>query len=129
MARVSEGSSPWPSHNEVRLVGRTSVPARRRELPSGDVVVETRVVVKREPDPQRPRGARFDAIDCVAWSESTQDLVTTWNVGDIVELSGALHRRFNRTETGVASRYQVEIREARLFRARARGELGQTGCG
>jgi single-strand DNA-binding protein len=101
--------------NEVLLVGRISMPATRRELPSGVVVVAVRVVIERDPRLLRSRMARIDAIDCVAWREDCQHAMQTWERGDVVEISGALRRRFRRGDTAPMSRYEVEIESGRLL--------------
>ncbi|WP_020577478.1 OB-fold nucleic acid binding domain-containing protein [Actinopolymorpha alba] len=115
MAVTAEG--PVTAHrNEVLLVGRLSTRAIRRELPSGDVVVGVRVVVERDPNSLRGRVARVDTIECVAWSPECQQTMHDWQPGDVVEISGALRRRFRRTDAGPASRYEVEVeRVRRLF--------------
>lgn len=99
--------------NEVFLVGRVSMCATRRELPSGDVVSGVRIVVERDPQTLHGRAARIDAIDCVAWSDPWHDVLRCWELGDVVEVAGALRRRFRRTDSGTVSRYEVEVRCAR----------------
>jgi single-strand DNA-binding protein len=89
--------------------------AARRDLPSGTVVVGIRLVVERDPRTLRGRTARIDAIDCVAWDPACQSLIAGWSPGDVVEVAGALRRRFRRTESGPVSRYEVEVVEARLI--------------
>lgn len=101
--------------NDVLLVGRVSGQPTRRELPSGDVVVGIRVVVERAEPPPRPRMARVDAIDCVAWSTSCRRIVCDWQPGDVVEVVGSLRRRFWRHDARPVSRYEVEIRRGRLL--------------
>ncbi|MEQ4210059.1 single-stranded DNA-binding protein [Actinopolymorpha sp. B9G3] len=107
--------------NEVLLVGRVSMCATRRELPSGDIVSGIRIVVERDPESLHGRTARIDAIDCVAWSEQWHDEMRRWELGDVVEVVGALRRRFRRTEAGTVSRYEVEVQRARLIGATADG--------
>lgn len=104
-----------PHRNEVRLVGRVSMGAARRDLPSGTVVVGIRLVVERDPHALRGRTARIDAIDCVVWDPACQALVAGWSPGDVVEVAGALRRRFRRAESGPVSRYEVEVDSARLI--------------
>jgi single-strand DNA-binding protein len=94
--------------NEVRLAGRVSAAATERELPSGDVVASFRLSVPRSSE----RGGS-DTIDCAAWRASQRRTVGTWQVGDEVEVSGELRRRFWRGAAGVASRYEVEVLKAR----------------
>ena len=94
--------------NEVRLAGRVSAVATERELPSGDVIATFRLSVPRSQD----KGG-CDAIDCAVWRAALRRTVAAWHVGDEVEVSGELRRRFWRGASGVASRYEVEVRQAR----------------
>jgi single-strand DNA-binding protein len=41
-----------PYVNDVALVGRLSGAVERKTLPSGDMVLEWRIVVERPPDPR-----------------------------------------------------------------------------
>jgi len=105
--------------NEVRLVGRVSQPPERRELPSGDEVWTFRVVVPRAPS-KRSR-QRVDALECAAWSARARRSVRAWSAGDVVEVSGALRRRFFRAGGAAASRVEVEMSAGRLIRRAASG--------
>jgi single-strand DNA-binding protein len=99
--------------NEVRLVGRVSGAPELRTLPSGDEIWTFRVVVVRD----RPRGRQtVDALECVAWSARTRRSVAGWGDGDVVEVSGALRRRFYRAGGATLSRVEVEVDRARLTR-------------
>ncbi|HET7327048.1 MAG TPA: single-stranded DNA-binding protein [Nocardioidaceae bacterium] len=100
--------------NEVRLRGRMSAPAESRALPSGDTVVTFRVIVERD-TADRPR-QRVDTIDCAAWTPHTQRSARTWQPGDVVEVTGALRRRFRRGAAGPTSRVEVEVFRARRVR-------------
>lgn len=100
--------------NEVRLRGRMSAPAEARELPSGDVVVTFRVIVERvAAESQRQR---VDTIDCAAWTPRAQRSARSWQPGDLVEVGGALRRRFRRADGGATSRVEVEVTRARRVR-------------
>jgi single-strand DNA-binding protein len=105
--------------NEVRLVGRVSQDPEARVLPSGDSVWTFRVVVPRE----RGSGSRqaVDALECAAWSARSRRAVGSWAAGDVVEVVGALHRRFFRAGGAVASRVEVEMSSGRLIRRAASG--------
>jgi single-strand DNA-binding protein len=92
--------------NMVHLVGRVSAAGEPRELPSGDLVVMVRVVVPRAA--RRGKGATVDTIDVACWSAKARRAAARCAVGDHVEVDGALRRRFFRTGTAVASRYEVE---------------------
>jgi single-strand DNA-binding protein len=101
--------------NEVHLVGRLAAEPLSRELPSGDLVVTFRVVVTRDRTHRAAsgRGATVDTIDCAAWSKATQRSVRAWTPGDVVEVRGALRRRFWRSPHGPSSRSEVEVSNAR----------------
>lgn len=117
-----------PVHNEVRLVGRLAQTAEERVLPSGDSVWTFRVVVPRpeRSKPKRrgdtgPARRQVDALECAAWSGRTQRVVRGWERDDVVEVIGALHRRFYRTPAGTRSRFEVEMTGGRLIRRAAAG--------
>lgn len=101
--------------NEVRLVGRLSAAAAERTLPSGEVLALWRVVVDRPPAPA-PAGVRVqtvDTLECVARKASLRRTAAGWAAGDVIEVEGALRRRFWRSPAGAASRYEVEVQRAR----------------
>jgi len=91
--------------NEVRLVGRSSGPAIEKELPSGDKVVEIRIVVARD------NRDGYDTLDVALWSASLRKRALTLKNDEWIEVVGALRRRFWKTGRVVASRWQVEGRE------------------
>jgi single-strand DNA-binding protein len=98
--------------NEVHLVGRLSADPQPRELPSGDLVVTFRLVVARETTTRSVTGGRsptVDTIDCAAWTKRAQRSLRTCGPGDLVEVRGALRRRFWRTTHGPSSRSEVEV--------------------
>jgi single-strand DNA-binding protein len=101
--------------NEVHLVGRLAAAPESRELPSGDLVVTFRLVVARERTTRSSavRSATVDTIDCAAWTKSAQRSVRAWEPGDVVEVRGALRRRFWRSPHGPSSRSEVEVSSAR----------------
>lgn len=108
--------------NEVRISGRVAAPPEDRALPSGDELTAFRVVVDRPATRQQSAPGRrpvtVDVVDCVVWAAGVRRTVTTWQAGDVVELQGALRRRFWRGPGGPASRYEVEVLKAkRLVRA------------
>ncbi len=103
--------------NEVRLVGRVSSVPEERGLPSGDTVWTFRVVVGRAPGGVSRQ--RVDVLDCAVWGGRLQRSVARWNVGDMVEVSGAMRRRFFRSGGSTASRVEVELARGRLIRRAA----------
>ena len=97
--------------NDVLLRGRLSAPAELRTLPSGDTLITFRLVVRR-PDPGA-RGRSVDVLSCVTYDRGLQRRVAAWQPGDVVEVQGALQRRFWRTGAGTASVCEVNCRRGR----------------
>ena len=95
--------------NEVFLVGRVTSLAVEKLLPSGDRVVEFRVVIGRA----KSRGSKkeVDSLDIAAWSSRTRKAALSLKIDTWVEITGAVRRRFWRAPTGLASRWQVEASE------------------
>lgn len=105
---------PAGHRNDVVLRGRMAAAAESRDLPSGDVVVSFRVIVDRERGEDSRR--RVDTIDCAAWTSRAQRSALAWQAGDLVEVTGALRRRFRRADGGAISRVEVEVDRARRVR-------------
>lgn len=97
--------------NDVVLRGRVSAPAELRTLPSGDTLVTFRLVVRR-PVP-RARGQSVDVLTCISYDRALQRRIGMWQPGDVVEVEGALQRRFWRTASGTASVCEVNCRRGR----------------
>ena len=93
------------SLNDLLLRGRVSAQAVEKELPSGDKVVEFRLIVSR-----LERGG-VDTLDIAAWSSKMRRSALTLKEGEWIEISGSIHRRVWSGPTGVASRWQVEAAE------------------
>ena len=93
------------SLNDVVLRGRVSKEAAEKELPSGDKVVEFRLIVTRE------TRTGVDTLDIGAWSSKSRRTALTLKADEWVEVSGSIHRRFWSAPTGLASRWQVEAVE------------------
>ena len=89
------------SLNDLLLRGRVSAPVVEKVLPSGDKVVEFRLIVSRED------GAGVDTLDIASWSASSRRIGLSLKAQEWIELSGSIHRRFWQSPTGVASRWQV----------------------
>lgn len=114
-----EGS---PGRNEVVLVGRVSAVPEQRELPSGDCLVTWRLVVDRPAGRKPPVGVRpttVDTLDCVAWVAVVRRSAMTLHEGDVVQVHGALRRRFWRAGAGAVSRCEVEVAAVRRLSRRA----------
>jgi single-strand DNA-binding protein len=93
------------SLNDLLLRGRVSAPATTKELPSGDKVVEFRLIVTRT------EREGVDTLDIAAWSAKMRKVALTLQGDEWVEISGSIHRRFWQSPTGVASRWQIEAAE------------------
>ena len=105
--------------NDVVLRGRLFAAPEQRVLPSGDKLLVFKVVVRRD-DP-RPRGPKIDTITCVSSAPSLARHALAWAADDLVEVEGALQRRFWRTASGTAVAYEVNCRRGRkVSRAGAR---------
>jgi single-strand DNA-binding protein len=103
--------------NEVTLVGRLAGEIRERPMPSGALLCSFRLVVRRE---TAAHGPNIDALDCIAWLATVRRAVLRWSVGDLIEVRGAVRRRFWRGVSGPASRCEIEVGLARrLARAGA----------
>ncbi|KRF32502.1 single-stranded DNA-binding protein [Nocardioides sp. Soil805] len=100
--------------NVVRLVGRLSAPPEEVVLPSGDRLCSFRVVVGRPET--HPSSQRVDALECSTSVARVRRSVLAWQRGEVVEVEGAIRRRFFRTATGSASRVEVEVSSARRVR-------------
>ena len=93
------------SLNEVLLRGRVSQEALEKQLPSGDKVVEFRLIVSRD------RQSGVDTLDIAAWSAKSRRSALSLVADEWVEISGSIHRRFWSGPAGLASRWQVEAVE------------------
>jgi single-strand DNA-binding protein len=90
------------SLNDCLLRGRVSASAVERELPSGDRVVEFRLIISRvERD-------GVDTLDIAAWSAKSRRSARSLKAGEWVEVAGSVRRRFWQGPAGLASRWQIE---------------------
>ncbi len=97
--------------NEVFLEGRVSAPPLEKLLPSGDRVVEFRIVIDRAE--RRGKTREVDALDVAVWLARPRKSALALAVDDWVAIDGAIRRRFWRAPTGLASRWQVEASQLR----------------
>jgi single-strand DNA-binding protein len=93
------------SLNDVLLRGRVSQEAVEKKLPSGDTVVEFRLIVTRDKQPG------VDTLDIASWSAKSRRTALSLRPDEWVEITGSIHRRFWSAPTGLASRWQVEALE------------------
>lgn len=110
-------SASSPGSSTVVLVGRLTSAPEEHTLPSGDVLVRFRVSVPRAPTPlARGSRQRSDWVDCVSADGRCRRSARTWAVGDTVEVTGVLRRRFLRDGAGAGpggSRLEVEALRVR----------------
>ena len=96
----------YTASNEVLLVGRVNAAAKSKGLPSGDRVVEFRLIVDRAA--ARGKKREVDTLDIAAWSASARKSALAIKPDQWVEVRGAVRRRFWQAPHGLASRWQVE---------------------
>jgi single-strand DNA-binding protein len=121
-----ERAAPAGHRNEVTVCGRLSAAAVTKELPSGDEIVNWRLLVDREAvDGNR----KVDVVDCTTFAARVRRQALSWSEGDLIEVVGALRRRFWRGAGGLQSRCEVEVdsavRRAAAPRLRAAGEVSR----
>jgi single-stranded DNA-binding protein len=102
---VDESEEMDYSLNDVLLRGRVSAAATTKELPSGDKVVEFRLIITRD------ERAGVDTLDIAAWSAKSRKIATALQSDEWVEISGSIHRRFWQSPAGVSSRWQINAVE------------------
>lgn len=95
--------------NEVFLIGRVTSLAVEKILPSGEKVVEFRIVIGRTKT--RSTKKEVDSLDIAAWSATARKAALAVKIDSWVQVSGSVRRRFWRAPTGLASRWQVEASE------------------
>ena len=126
---MNETTNDQPPANSVRLRGRVSTAPEERELPSGARILTLRVSVPREPSPMTQGSKQqSDWVDCSVWGARVRRTVGRWQSGDIVEVEGALRRRFYRGGDATSTRLEVEMLSGRLVaRAEAASRREKTG--
>ena len=113
--------------NHVEVRGRLSTDPVDRELPSGTPIVSFRLVIPRTTTVMtRGSNQRSDWVDCTAWSAAARRRASGWNVGDTVEVVGALRRRHYRAGEVSGSRVEIEMLGGRLV-TRAEEPVRQAG--
>lgn len=106
------------------MVGRVTGPPVARELPSGDQVVTLRVTVERPTRRHRashsgpdnvphsePARRQVDAIDLACWSPRTRGAAMRLVEEEVIEVRGALRRRFYKAGPATVSRYEIEVEQ------------------
>lgn len=93
------------SLNDVLVRGRVSSTAVEKELPSGDKVCEFRIVISRA------TREGVDTLDIAVWKAALRRTAKAFDIDDWVEVTGSIRRRFWKTPSGLASRWQIEAIE------------------
>ena len=93
----------------VELVGRLGKVVDHKVLPSGDQLTTFSVVVDRKVSEQIGR-TTFDTIPCQTSRVSLASKVIQWEAGTEVIAQGVLRRRFWRSESGLGSALEVDVR-------------------
>jgi single-strand DNA-binding protein len=91
--------------NRTQLIGRVSGKPMTKRLPSGDEIVELRLVVERDDR------EGVDTLDIAIWPSRPRKRPLSLKDQEWISVSGVLRRRFWRNGTDLASRWQVEARE------------------
>jgi single-strand DNA-binding protein len=106
---TTAATSPDPAahhRNEVVMAGRLAAAALAKQLPSGDEIVTWRLIIDRA----TTDGTRkVDVIDCTAFGAKLRRQALSWHPGEVIEVVGALHRRFWRGGGGLQSRCEVAV--------------------
>lgn len=112
--------------NDVHLVGRVAADPTLVPLAGGELVASVRIVVERPRAPAgRGRRRQADTLTCAAWTDELRRTVMRWLAGDVVEVHGALRRRFWQAKGVAQSRYEVELsRAGRLLRPPVEASTG-----
>jgi len=112
--RSSDHRKETRHRNEILLVGVLQEAPAERVLADGQTVATFRLDVRRDDD-----GGR-DSIECTAAGPHVVRAAAKWTDGDVVEVTGALRRRFYRA--GAASRpfVVVDVDRARRVNAATR---------
>lgn len=107
-------SSQESTSSSVRVIGRLGSTVHDRELPSGDVVSTFTIVVDRR-EGSRPSSSRtrVDAIPCQAFRSTLRSRVARLEPGTLIEVEGALRRRFWRSASGLGSALEVDVSQLR----------------
>lgn len=103
--------------NQVFLRGRLAAAPIVRELPSGDELCSFRLTIPRPPGSR----VRVDSIDCSTTRLRVRRSLERGEPGDQFEVAGSLYRRFWKSPTGPASRFEVAVSSARISARRQNG--------
>jgi single-strand DNA-binding protein len=108
MRKLPKNSDVNEYVNQVSLIGRLSGEPFEKVLPSGDKVVEFRVVIERGTNSVKDKRKVVDTIDVAAWSALNRKVALKLDENSWVYVFGSIRRRFWQSPAGLASRWQVE---------------------
>lgn len=111
MAKLAELNDQVEYINEVAIVGRLSGAPVEKNLPSGDKVVELRIVVGRDKKSMLKSKVSVDTIDVAVWGARNRKMALKFDQNSWIEVKGSIRRRFWHSPSGLASRWQVEASE------------------
>jgi single-strand DNA-binding protein len=101
--------------NEVRLIGRLGATVDERELPSGTVLTNFSIVVDRPAREVHGR-TKVDTIACQTTRSAVAARLGKVESGQMVEVSGALRRRFWKSGAGLGSATEVDVARITVIR-------------
>ena len=97
--------------NEVLLVGRLSQEPVVKTLASGDLILTWRLIVDRPADQWRTSRKAVDTFNCTSFDEQLFGQAKQWRPGEMLEVRGALRRRFWRG----GSQYTIMVHAAKAY--------------
>jgi single-strand DNA-binding protein len=114
--------------NDVHLIGRFGNSIEERELPSGTVITSFNVIIDR-PSREVHGRIKVDSIACQTSRPSVASRVLKISPGELVEVSGALRRRFWRGGSGLASSTEVHVVRCRVIKSTSFASAGEVAVG
>lgn len=100
--------------NQVILQGRISGKPERKKLPSGDTIVQFRLIVDRKTGLKSKgkstdkKRREVDTLDIGVWKKGLQIKALSLVPEQFAKIEGAIRRNFWTTPAGLASRYQID---------------------
>ncbi|MEY4137736.1 MAG: hypothetical protein RL205_1864 [Actinomycetota bacterium] len=101
--------------NEVHVIGRLGGTVEERQLPSGTTLTVFSVIVDR-PAREIHGRTKVDTIACQTTRSAVATRVARASAGSMVEIEGALRRRFWKSGSGLASATEVDVTRVTALR-------------
>ena len=95
--------------NSVEIMGRLGSRVVQKELPSGDIATTFAVIVDR-PIGEHVGTTKVDTMPCQTFRASVAKKVWRLGPGTAVNCTGVLRRRFWKSQGGLGSALEVEVR-------------------